>query len=179
MATSKGVTADRGVVDEEVDYAAWADFRYEIRRWIRISETVSKESEVPPQHHQLMLAIKGFRGEQPPSVSDLAERLQLRHHSVVGLLDRMEAGGLVERRPTGEGRTLAILLTRDGELILAAISRELQPELQVAAQRLIRALTALTRAPSARSRAPGRHIGSLADGEVASRAGSSRDPNHL
>ena len=144
---------------EGIDYAAWADFRYEIRLWLRISEEVAARFDLPPQQHQLLLAIKGFRGPESPMITDLAERMQLRHHSIVGLLDRMEQNGLVERHPTGEGRALAIVLTRDGEELLAAVSNELRPELQVAARRLIAELARLTPARSSSrvlSREPGR-----------------------
>lgn len=135
-----------------IDYAAWADFRYEIRKWMRLSENAAAQYDIPAQHHQILLAIKGYRGLTAPSISDLAERMQLRHHSVVGLLDRMELEGLVMRQPTGVGRTTAVLLTEEGEALLEDISELLRPDLQSAAARLVQALAALSNGHSTTAR---------------------------
>jgi DNA-binding MarR family transcriptional regulator len=42
-----------------------------------------------------MPAIKGFPGRDCVTVGELAERLRLRHHCVVGLIDRLVAEKLV------------------------------------------------------------------------------------
>lgn len=128
------------------DYRSWAEFRYHLRLWLRLSEDAARDVGIPPQHHQALLAIKGFPGNTPPLITDLAERLQLKHHSVVGLIDRLEASGLVERHETGVGRSVAILLTEDGEAVLEDISMQLRPQLRRAADDLIASLAPLTRA---------------------------------
>jgi DNA-binding MarR family transcriptional regulator len=125
------------------EFVAWAEFRYQIRLWTRISEEAALEAGLPPQHHQVLLALKGFPGDQPPRIADLAERMQLRHHSMVGLLDRMEKQGLIERVPLGGGRGVSIVMTRGGERALAEVSRVLRPKLRVAGRDLIDALTPL------------------------------------
>ena len=135
------------------DYRAWAEFRYHLRLWLRLSEDAAREAGVPPQHHQALLAIKGFPGNAPPLITDLAERLQLKHHSVVGLVDRLVSSGLVERHETGVGRSVAILMTEDGEAVLEGISMQLRPELRRAADDLITSLAPLTGPARARSTA--------------------------
>ena len=146
--TSRSTTAR---TNEE--YILWAEFRYQIRLWTRISEEASLAAGLPPQHHQVLLALKGFPGDQPPRIADLAERMQLRHHSMVGLLDRMEKQGLIERVPLGGGRGVSILLTREGEQALAEVSRVLRPKLRVAGRDLIQALSPLVE-PKAATRRP-------------------------
>jgi DNA-binding MarR family transcriptional regulator len=91
----------------------------------------------------VLLALKGFAGEQAPRIADLAERMQLKHHSMVGLLDRMEKQGLIERVPLGGGRGVSIVMTREGEQALTDVSRVLRPKLRVAGRDLIDALRPL------------------------------------
>jgi len=129
------------------DYETWAEFRYQIRRFLRTAEANAREIGLAPQQHQLLLAVRGFPGGKTPTIGDLAERLQLRHHSTVELVDRMEEGGLVLRRPTMSGREVAVLLTPRGRQLLAAVTRRMRPELDEAGSRLIAALSRLVRTP--------------------------------
>lgn len=86
---------------------------------------------VTPQHYQLMLALKGFPGREWATVRELAERLQLRHHSVVELVNRAQAQGLVERAPDpGDARAVRVLLTDDGQRILGRLSALHRDELR-------------------------------------------------
>jgi len=129
------------------DYQALAEFRYQIRRFLRFSEQAARRAGLEPAQHQLLLAVKAFAGE--PSVGELAERLQLRHHSVVGLIDRLAECGLVGRsRGEGDRRQVRIRLTAKGEAVLRKLSLEHRAELGVAG----RALTAALRAILARQR---------------------------
>ena len=143
------------------EYVAWSEFRYQIRCWLRLSEEAARAEGISPQQHQLLLAVRGFPGDAAPLITDLAERLQLRHHSVVGLIDRMELDGLVRREGTGVGRGTSVVITADGERALEAISSELRPQLRSAAQSMIEALSPLVsgasrpRAAAARRAAPG------------------------
>ncbi|MEI6665707.1 MAG: MarR family transcriptional regulator [Chloroflexota bacterium] len=125
------------------EYVSWAEFRYQLRLWMRLSEEAAREQGISPQQHQLLLAARGYPGPTAPLITDLAERLQLRHHSVVGLIDRMELDGLVRREEVGVGRGTSVLLTDAGLDALEAISATLRPELRTAAQALISALTEL------------------------------------
>ena len=130
------------------EYVAWAEFRYQIRCWLRLSEEAARAEGISPQQHQLLLAVRGFPGGSPPLITDVAERLQLRHHSVVGLIDRMELDGLVRREGTGVGRGTSIVITPAGERALDAVSATLRPQLGEAAQSLIDALTPLVQGTS-------------------------------
>ena len=71
-------------------YRRLAEFRHQIRLFLRFSERASREAGVEPVQHQLLLAIRGRPSDSDPTIGDLAERLQLRHHSVVELVDRLE-----------------------------------------------------------------------------------------
>lgn len=129
------------------DYRALAEFRYQIRRFLRFSEQAARRAGLEPAQHQLLLAVKAFAGE--PSVGELAERLQLRHHSVVGLIDRLAECGLAGRsRAEGDRRQVRIGLTPKGEAVLRELSIEHRSELGGAGS----ALTAALRAILARQR---------------------------
>src|SRR5438067_13119315 len=79
------------------DYRALAEFRYQLRRFLRFSEQTTREMGLEPQQHQLLLALKGLPNGRNATVGDLAERLQLRHHSTVELIDRLAERSLIER----------------------------------------------------------------------------------
>ncbi|MGH9737510.1 MAG: MarR family transcriptional regulator, partial [Candidatus Acidiferrales bacterium] len=72
-----------------------AQFRYQIRRFLRFSETAVRKAGVTPQQHQLMLGVAGFTGRGWANVSELAEFLQERHNAVVELVNRAARAGLV------------------------------------------------------------------------------------
>lgn len=105
------------------DFEALASFRFGIRRYLRFSEETVRSHGVTPQHYQLMLALKGFPGREWCTVNELAERLQLRHHSVVELINRAQNQGLVDRtRDPDDGRAVRVALTREGDKILGRLS---------------------------------------------------------
>ncbi len=81
----------------DTDYRRLLEFRDGLRRFLRWSEDRAATVGLTPTQHQLLLAIRGHRGVQKPTVGDVAEHLQLRHHSAVGLVNRAEAAGLVTR----------------------------------------------------------------------------------
>jgi DNA-binding MarR family transcriptional regulator len=110
------------------DYRALAEFRYQIRRFLRFSEEAARRAGLEPAQHQLLLTVKAHDGD--PTVGDLAERLQLRHHSAVGLIDRMAECGMVRRhRAEGDRRQVRVALTRKGESVLRKLSLEHRNEL--------------------------------------------------
>lgn len=103
----------------KAEYEALAAFRYALRRFLRFSEQTARAAGVTPQQHQVLLAIKGFPGRESATISELAERLQMRQHSMVGLIDRTEAQGLVRREPgTADRRHVYVALTPAGEALL-------------------------------------------------------------
>lgn len=114
----------------KTDYESIAAFRYAIRRFLRFSEQAARREGVTPQQHQLLLAVKGFPGRDYASVSELAERLQMRQHSMVGLIDRTEAQGLVRRsQGVTDRRQVFVSLTPEGEAKLARLSVQHRREL--------------------------------------------------
>lgn len=105
------------------DFEALARFRFAVRSYLRFSEDTVRQHGLTPQHYQLLLAIKGLPGREWASVSELAERLQLRHHSTVELVNRAQANGLVRRgEDPDDGRTVRVLLTAEGQRLLALLS---------------------------------------------------------
>lgn len=105
------------------EYEALAAFRFAVRQFLHFSETAALAAGVTPQQHQALLAIKGFPGRDRVNVSELAGRLQLRHHSAVELIDRLECEKLVKReRDASDGRKVLIRLTARGERLLANLS---------------------------------------------------------
>jgi DNA-binding MarR family transcriptional regulator len=100
-----------------------AQFRYTLRKFLRFSEEAARSCGVTPQQHQLMLGIAGFAGEGRATVSELAEFLQERNNSVVGLVERAAQSGLVKRSagPT-DRRQVVVTLTPRGEEILSTLS---------------------------------------------------------
>lgn len=135
-----------------VNYRALADFRYEIRRFLRRSEDAARREGLEPQHHQLLLALKGLPSDAEPTISTLAERLQINHNSAVGLVDRLERRGLVSRRrDETDQRRVLIDLTPSGEAILHRLSLFHQDELRSRAGALVSALVAVIRAARVRT----------------------------
>jgi len=98
-------------------------FRTSLRRFLHWSQTQARAVGLTPAQHQLLVAIKGHPGDQDPTISDLAEYLLLRHHSVVELVDRAAIAGVVTRqRDAEDGRLTRVALTTDGEARLARLS---------------------------------------------------------
>ena len=127
-----------------VDYKALAEFRYHIRRFVRVSEEAAREAGLEPQQHQLLLAVKGLPEDDIATIKRLAERLQLRHHSVVGLVDRLERAGLVERHRDGrDQRRVIVALTPKGDSLLEDLSRFHQREIESLAPALMATLEAI------------------------------------
>jgi DNA-binding MarR family transcriptional regulator len=105
------------------DFEALARFRSAIRRYLRTSEEIVRGHGVTPQQYQLLLALKGFPGREWATVRELAERLQLRHHSVVELVNRAQDQDLVQRTAhPDDGRAVRVTLTAQGDDLLARLA---------------------------------------------------------
>lgn len=115
----------------QADYEALAAFRYALRQFLHFSETAAEAVGLTPQQHQTLLAIKGFPGGAQVTIGDLAERLQIRHHSAVGLVDRLAAQELVTREAAQDDRRqVRVALTERGEQVLASLSVTHREELR-------------------------------------------------
>ena len=121
-----------------MDYPALLAFRSALRRFNHWSEQQAKAVGLTHAQHQLLLAIKGHRGSQQPTIGDVADYLLLRHHSAVELVNRAQAAELVERhRDNTDGRIVRLQLTPKGEQCLEQLTalhvaelRQLSPLLQ-------------------------------------------------
>lgn len=131
--------SDAEIADFEGAVAELAAFRYSLRKFLRFSESAARRARVTPQQHQLMLGIAGFTGAGKATVSELAEFLQERHHSVVGLIDRAEVSGLVRRESDpSDRRVVNVSLTAHGRSILRKLSLEHREELYRMREELLR-----------------------------------------
>ncbi len=126
---------------DKAEYERLAAFRHALRRFLHFSEAAANAAGVTPQQHQALLAIKGFPGRDEVTMSELAERLQLRHHSVVGLVDRLVEEKLVGRAAAkGDRRQVLVRLTARGERTLEELSAVHREELQKVGPELIKLL---------------------------------------
>jgi len=130
------------------DYRALARFRHLIRRFLAFSEEAARGSGLQPQQHQLLLAVKGLPEGTSPTVGALAWQLQLRHHSVVELSDRLVGLGFaVRRRNPDDHREVWIGITPKGERVLRKLSVIHREELRRAAPELLPAFAVLFESP--------------------------------
>lgn len=115
----------------QADYERLAQLRYLLRRFLAFSEQAASGKGLTAQQHQAMLEIKGFAAPHPISTGELAERLGIRHHSAVGLVDRLSARGLVRRNSgTEDRRQVFLALTRKAEGLLRELSASHRDELR-------------------------------------------------
>ena len=92
-----------------------ARFRYALRKFLYFSEQVARRAGLTPQQHLLLLGVAGFTDKDSATIGDIADFLQVRHHSAVGLIDRAEAAGLVRREVNPDDqRVVYVSLTADG-----------------------------------------------------------------
>ena len=128
---------------EPIDYEALADLRYEIRRFLNFSDQAAARAGIEPHQHQALLAIKGLSTGRNVTIGVLAERLQIRHHSAVELVNRLEAKDLVCRlRSRVDRREVLLCLTGRGERLLKKLTLPHRAELRSAGPMLLRALSA-------------------------------------
>jgi DNA-binding MarR family transcriptional regulator len=106
------------------DYANLLEFRSALRRFLRWSEEQARGEGLAPSQHQLLLAVKGHRGPDGPTIGEVAGYLAVRHHSVVGLIDRAEKSGLVRRvQDADDHRVIRLHLTATGDELIKRLSQ--------------------------------------------------------
>jgi DNA-binding MarR family transcriptional regulator len=126
-------------------YELLAALRHALRRFLNFSQTAAAAAGLTPQQHQALLALKGFPGRDHASVGELAARLHLRHHSVVGLVDRLARRQLVRREPsTVDRRRVEVRLTAKGETLIRRLSAVHLAELREHGPELHRLLGSIT-----------------------------------
>lgn len=121
----------------DADYEDLLTLRTGLRRFLRWSEQQAEEAGLTPAQHQLLLAVRGHSDPRGPTIGEVADYLLLRHHSAVGLIDRADAAGLVERvRDPEDHRIVRLQLTAHGTKRLEALSAQHLDELQRLARKL-------------------------------------------
>lgn len=123
-------SADDAALTKE-EYVRLAQHRASLREFARATEIEARAVGITPQQYQLLLAIKGFPGREEANISELAERLQIRHNAVIGLVNRAEARGLVRRMQDTnrtDRRVVLIRLVGEGERVLQAMAAALRDE---------------------------------------------------
>ncbi|MBZ9807578.1 MarR family winged helix-turn-helix transcriptional regulator [Mesorhizobium sp. BR1-1-9] len=107
----------------QADYQRLSEFRYLIRRFLEFSQLQAEDAGLTTRQHQALLAIKGFPGGGPVAIGDLAERLRIRHHSAVELVNRLcEAGLIVRDQDKDDQRKVLLQLTERADACLADLS---------------------------------------------------------
>jgi len=135
------------------DYQSLAEFRHRIRRFLRFSERAARDSGLEPRQHQLLLALKGLPPNVRPKIAEIAERLQIQHHSAVELVNRLEAAGLVRReRGSQDRREVLLQLTPRGETVLRELSLCHRSELRSQGPALLESLQQLLSDSSSQKR---------------------------
>jgi DNA-binding MarR family transcriptional regulator len=127
------------------EYVRVAEFRASLRRFLRRTERIARDSGLTPQRYLLLLMIKGAAdGSSRSTVTALAERLQLAQSTVTELVGRAEEAGLVTREASAvDGRVAHLALTERGHDLLAAAFTGLEAE----RRHLLASLANLERAP--------------------------------
>ena len=122
-------------------YRVLADFRYEIRKFLTFSENAARQAGLEPQQHQALLAIKGLPRQNVATISVLAERLQIVHHSAVELVNRLETRKLIRRsRSAPDRRAVVLNITPSGRKLLRAVTLPHVAELKKEGKKLLQAL---------------------------------------
>jgi DNA-binding MarR family transcriptional regulator len=128
----------------ESDYAALAEVRYRIRQFLRGGDEDAKAVSLEPQQYQLLLALRALPHQSDATIGLLAERLYLRHHSVVGLVDRLEARGYVRRdRNVRDQRQVLVMLLPRGQQALEEVVQKRVHELRATGQALVQSIAAI------------------------------------
>lgn len=113
------------------EYELLAELRYALRRFAWHTELEARKMGLSPQQYQLLLAIKGFPGREWANISELAERLQIRHNAVIGLVNRGEVNGLVRRvqdADQSDRRIVQVHVTAEGEKALREMAQALREQ---------------------------------------------------
>lgn len=123
------------------EYRKLSEFRFQIRRFLRFSEDAARSKGLEPQQHQTLLSIKGAPAGEDPTIAFLARRMQLAHHTMVELVDRVVEKGLAERKPsTTDRRSTLVQLTPEGMRVLNDLSLVTYEQIQTKFVELLEAL---------------------------------------
>ena len=132
------------------DYQAHADFRYAMRRFFRYSEEQARALNITPQQHMLMLIVRGHSAYPDVSITEVAEHLQIRHHSASLLVERgVQRGILTRRQDSADRRRALVSLTAEGQKLLDSITGANRRELSALSGAITRLRASITRTQGA------------------------------
>jgi len=125
----------------KAEYKSLAAFRYSLRVFLRFSEVEVHKAGLTPQQYQALLAIKGFPGREWVTITELSERVQLLHQSVVGLVMRLTQARLIAKHhDSSDRRFVRLTLTPKGEAILERLAVAHQKQLRRLSPKLLKAI---------------------------------------
>ncbi|MGB2668160.1 MAG: MarR family transcriptional regulator [Candidatus Acidiferrum sp.] len=128
----------------QTEYQALGELRYLIRRFLQEGDVKAKQAGLEPQQYLLLLAVRGLPAGKEATISALANRLSLRHHSTVELIDRMESHGYVKRiRGREDRRQVLVSLQPKGERLLERVVEKRIIELRANGRALVAAISSL------------------------------------
>ena len=123
------------------EYEKLAEFRYQLARFLRRRKDAARAQGLHAQQYELLLALAGMPEQKQPTIKEVAAQLQLEHHTVVELADRLQERGLITRESSSkDGRAVLLELTRAGQKALDRIVRYSFTQLREEAPALIRSL---------------------------------------
>jgi DNA-binding MarR family transcriptional regulator len=126
------------------EYAALAELRYLIRKFVGEGDAVARAAGLEPQQYLLLLAVRGLPAGEEATIRALADRLALKHHSAVELIDRLELHGYIRRtRSRDDRRRVLVSLLPRGEKLLEQVARHRISELRASGVAFVRAISAL------------------------------------
>jgi DNA-binding MarR family transcriptional regulator len=126
------------------EYRALAELRYRIRLFVQEGDVQARTAGLEPQQYLILLAIRGLPESLEATIRTLADRLALKHHSVVELVDRLEQRGLVRRsRSRDDRRRVLVSLLPRGDKLLEEVARHRISELRSSGAALVAAIEAL------------------------------------
>ncbi len=126
------------------EYQALAELRYRLRKFVGEGDSVARAAGLEPQQYMFLLALRGLPEGVEATIRTLADRLALKHHSVVELIDRLEAHGYVRRsRDRDDRRRVLVTLLPRGEKLLEQVARDRIGELRASGAALVNAISAL------------------------------------
>jgi DNA-binding MarR family transcriptional regulator len=132
------------------EYRALAELRFRIRLFLREGDAQARATGLEPQQYLLLLALRGLPSEKDATIRSLAERLVLKHHSVVELVDRLAAHGYVRRsRSRDDRRKVFVSLLPRGTKLVEKVARRRISELRASGAQLVMAIEALLQSPVA------------------------------
>jgi DNA-binding MarR family transcriptional regulator len=134
------------------EYEMLAAFRYSLRQFLSFSEKAAEGVGLTQQQYQALLVVRAHAGPGLLTISDLAAQMLIKHHSAVGMVNRLEQQGMVRREPLAEdGRKVGIRITPMGQRVFDRLASSHRGELRRIGPDLVRFMTFFAGGPGERT----------------------------